>query len=112
MDVKAHETLMAVYQDTLEKTGKRITDNELALEKVIGKIKEETRRLEIATNDLELADADFASEKARWEEEVRIHTELMDELHHEMDALNQCIDIFTSDKMNTVSDDTFNRMNS
>ena len=74
-------------------------------------IEEELVRLNTAQADLDRANGDFDSEEARWSGETEAHLDLLAELESELDALNQCIDLFSSEEMAAVGDDMLDRLN-
>ena len=81
------------------------------LEKVNKKIEEEVKRLTTAQDDKKKADDDFNNEEVRWGAEVAAHEELLDELKSELDALSECIDLFSSEEMQSVGDEMLDRLN-
>jgi len=81
------------------------------LDKVNKKIEEELKRLVQAQDDKAKADADFDAEETRWAAEVKAHEDLLAELEAELDALSQCIDLFSSPEMQSVGDEMLDRLN-
>ena len=80
--------------------------------KVDKQIEEETARLDQATEDNDIANADYDAEETRWGREKAAHEALLAELEAELDALNQCIDLFSSPEMAEVGDDLLEDLNS
>jgi septal ring factor EnvC (AmiA/AmiB activator) len=81
------------------------------LAKVNKKIEEELKRLATAQADKDQADSDFNAEETRWAAEVAAHEDLLSELESELDALSQCIDLFSSPEMQDVGDEMLGRLN-
>jgi len=97
--IEAYHAFMDASEETIKTADKRIVDNKAELEEVTGKIVAQERFRERRQGDLDVANADYEAETTRWDEETRIHEELMAELNNEMTALNECIDIFASPEM-------------
>ena len=107
-EIELYNNVITAQNGILNDAQTRRDNAQKELEAINAMIEEETKRLNTAQTDLDNANADFDTEMARWDGETKAHLDLMAELEAELDALDQCITLFSSAE---VSDDMLDRLN-
>jgi hypothetical protein len=110
-EIELYNNLITAQNDILSGAQERKLSAEKDLEGINALIEEELTRLNTAQDDLDRANLDFDNEEHRWDGETTAHLDLLHELEAELDALNQCIDLFSSPEMNKVGDDMLEKLN-
>ena len=104
----AYTQFMAVSQQTVDDARQRIVDNRAALAQCVQDIADTEAFREQRQADLAVAEADLATELARWAAVEAMFEKLFAELANEADAISDVIDVVSSIP---VSEETFERLN-
>jgi len=104
----AYTNFMSVSQQTVDDARQRIVENRAALAQCVQDIADTEAFREQRQADLAVAEADLATELARWEAVEAMFEKLFAELANEADAISDVIDVVSSI---TVSEETFERLN-
>jgi len=110
-EIELHQNVIEAQTNILNDAVTRRDNAQKELEAINALIEEEVTRLNTAQADLDRANSDFDNEMARWDGETAAHLDLLAELESELEALNQCIDLFSSEEMAQVGDDMLDRLN-
>jgi hypothetical protein len=106
-EIEIFNQFMTVSQNTIDEAQARIDSNTAELEIVNADIAHQEDLRDTAAMDRDTAQADLDEETARWEGVQAAYEAYVAELMHELDALDQCIGVFSSFEM---SDDMLARV--
>ena len=98
---------MQLSQSTIDQAQARIDANQADLDVVNQKIAHQENLRDTAAEDRDTAQMELDEETARWESVQAMYQDYMAELKHELDALDQCIEVFATFEM---SDDMLARV--
>jgi chromosome segregation ATPase len=97
--IESYNNFMEISQTTIDEAQARLDANNAALEIVNADIAHQEDLRDTAAADRDLAQADLDEETARWEGVQASYEAYVAELMHELDALDQCIGVFSSFEM-------------
>ena len=105
--IATYENFMTLSQETIDQAQARIDANQAELDIVNADIAHQEDLRDTAADDRDTAQEDLDEETARWAGVQASYEAYTAELLHELDALSQCIGVFSSFEM---SDDMLARV--
>jgi multidrug efflux pump subunit AcrA (membrane-fusion protein) len=97
--IATYEHFMTLSQETIDQAQARIDANQADLDVVNAEIAHQEELRDTAAEDRDVAQADLDEETARWAGVQASYEAYVAELMHELDALAQCIGVFSSFEM-------------
>merc|ERR1712216_841497 len=106
-DMDHQNAMVIASQETIDMANARITENQAALDIVNAEIAHQEDLRDTDAEDRDVAQADLDEETERWAGVQASYDAYVDELMHELDALDRCIGVFASFDM---SDEMLDRV--